>query len=100
MLTLTANESCWQGRPFVDQITIAGNRPIREQWLDLSVGRADIAEVPPQELRLAQQKHLSVVVSPPVELLALEVSDTRARSGTSCCARRFQKVSTAVRSRM
>jgi MarR-like DNA-binding transcriptional regulator SgrR of sgrS sRNA len=78
LLTLIANESCWQGRPFVDEIVIAGNRPIREQWLDLSVGRADIAEVPPQELRLAQQQHLAVVVSPPVELLALEVMDTGA----------------------
>jgi len=75
LLTLTANESCWQGRPFVDEITIAGNRPIREQWLDLSVGRTDIAEVPPQELRPAQQQHLAVVVSPPVELLALQVPD-------------------------
>jgi ABC-type transport system substrate-binding protein len=82
VLTLTANEGCWQGRPFVDEIVIAGNRPIREQWLDLSVGRTDIAEVPPQELRLAQQQHLSVVVSPPVELLALEVSDTGALSNT------------------
>jgi peptide/nickel transport system substrate-binding protein len=78
LLTLTANESCWQGRPFVDQITISGNRAIREQWLDLSAGRADIAEVPPQELRLAQQQHLSVVISPAVELLALQVSDTSA----------------------
>ncbi len=77
-LTLTANESCWQGRPFLDEILITGNRPIREQWLDLSVGRADIAEVPPQELRPAQQQHLGVQVSPPVELLALQVSDSGA----------------------
>jgi peptide/nickel transport system substrate-binding protein len=77
-LTLTANESCWQGRPFLDAILITGNRPIREQWLDLSVGRTDIAEVPPQELRQAQLQHLAVVVSPPVELLALELSDTGA----------------------
>jgi MarR-like DNA-binding transcriptional regulator SgrR of sgrS sRNA len=78
VLTLTANENCWQGHPFLDEIVIAGNRPIRDQWLDLGVGRADIAEVPPQELRQAQQQRLAVVVSPPVELLALEVSDTGA----------------------
>jgi peptide/nickel transport system substrate-binding protein len=77
-LTLTANESCWQGRPFLDEIVIAGSRPIRDQWLDLSVGRADIAEAPPQELRQAQQQRLSVVVSPPVDLLALQVSDSGA----------------------
>jgi peptide/nickel transport system substrate-binding protein len=79
-LTLTANESCWQGRPFVDEITIAGNRPIRDQWLDMSVGRTDIAEVPPQDLRQAQLQHLAVLISPPVELLALDVSDTGALS--------------------
>jgi peptide/nickel transport system substrate-binding protein len=77
-LTLTANESCWQGRPFLDEISITGNRPIREQWLDLSVGHTDIAQVPPQELRQAQQQHLAVLVSPPVELLALELSDSGA----------------------
>src|SRR5208337_5026695 len=76
LLTRAANENCWQGRPFLDEIVITGNRPIREQWLDLSVGRTDIAEVPPQELRQAQQQHLAVVVSPPVELLALQVPDT------------------------
>ncbi len=78
LLTLTANESCWQGRPFLDEILITGNRPIREQWLDLSVARTDIAEVPPQELRQAQSQRLAVLVSPPVELLALQVSDTGA----------------------
>ncbi len=76
VLTLTANDNCWQGRPFLDEITISANRPIRDQWLDLSVGRADIAEVPPQELRQAQQQRLTVVVSPPVELLALQASDS------------------------
>ena len=76
LLTLTANENCWQGRPFLDQIVIAANRPIRDQWLDLSVGRTDMAQVPPQELRQAEQQHLTVVISPPVELLALRVSDS------------------------
>lgn len=76
VLTLAANESCWQGRPFLDQIVITGNRSIRDQWLDLSLGRADVVEVPPQEIRQAQQQRLTVLVSPPVELLALRVSDS------------------------
>ena len=71
VLTLTANESAGRDGRLLDEITIAGNRPIRDQWLDLSVGRTDIAEVPPQELRQAQQQQLTVMVSPPVELLAL-----------------------------
>ena len=77
-LALTANESCWQGRPFLDQIVITANRSVRDQWLDLSLGRTDVVEVPPQEIRLAQQQRLSVIVSPPVELLALRLSDSGA----------------------
>jgi ABC-type transport system substrate-binding protein len=76
VLTLTANDNCWQGRPFLDAIAISGNRTIRDQWLDLSVGHADLVEVPPQELRQAQQQRLTVIESPPVQLLALQVSDS------------------------
>lgn len=76
VLTLAANENCWSGRPFVDAIEIRVHRPIREQWLDLSLGRADVVEVPAEQLRQAQQQRLSLLISPPVMLLALEVSDT------------------------
>ena len=82
VLTLTANENYWHGRPFLDGIAITGNRSIRDQWLDLSVGRTDIAEVPPQELRQAEQQRLTVVVSRPVELLALQISDSGALANT------------------
>jgi len=74
-LILAANDSCWQGRPFVDKIEIAGHESIRDQWLDLSVGRADLVEVPAEQLRQAREQHLTVAVSPPVELLALAVAD-------------------------
>jgi peptide/nickel transport system substrate-binding protein len=75
-LTLTANDGSWEGRPFVDSIEIRAHRSIHDQWLDLSVGRADIVEVPPQELRRAQQQRLAIAVSPSVDLLALQISDT------------------------
>lgn len=81
--TLTANETCWQGRPFVDSIEIRGHRAIRDQWLDLSVGRADVVEVPPEMLRAARQQQLTVAVSPPVTLLALEISGSGALSNAS-----------------
>ena len=32
---LSANDDSWQGRPFLNEIQIYGNRTIREQWLDL-----------------------------------------------------------------
>lgn len=70
-LTLAANDDCWQGRPFLDAVEIFPHRAIRDQWLDLSVGRADIVEVPPEMQAQAQQQHLEVLISPPVDLLAL-----------------------------
>jgi peptide/nickel transport system substrate-binding protein len=77
-LTLQANENCWQGRPFADSVAIQVHRSVRDQWLDLSVGRADLVEVPAEQLRQAQQQRLTVLASPPVTLLALSVSDTGA----------------------
>ena len=76
VLKLTANENSWQGRPFADAIEIRVHRAIRDQWLDLSVGRADLVEVPAEQMRQAQQNHMRLLTSPPVTLLALEVSET------------------------
>jgi peptide/nickel transport system substrate-binding protein len=78
LLTLVANDGGWAGRPFLDSVEIRGRKPIREQWLDLSVGRADLVEVPAEQLRQAQQQRLTVVTSPAVMLLALEISDAGA----------------------
>ena len=78
ILKLAANENSWQGRPFADAIEIRVHRAIRDQWLDLSVGRADIVEVPAEQMRPAQQNHMRLLTSPPVTLLALEVIDTGA----------------------
>jgi MarR-like DNA-binding transcriptional regulator SgrR of sgrS sRNA len=76
ILTLVANDSCWQGRPFIDKIEIHGHVAVRDQWLDLSVGRADMVEVPPEQLRQAQQQRLTVLSSRPTQLLALAVADS------------------------
>ncbi len=78
VLGLTANENCWSGRPFADAIEIRVHRPVRDQWLDLSLGRADVVEVPAEQMRQAQQQHLAVMASPPQTLLALQVSDAGA----------------------
>jgi len=81
--TLTANESYWAGRPYADKIEIVTGRSVRDQWLDMSVGRADVVEVPPEELRLAQQQRMTVFSSPPVDLLALEISTNGALANQS-----------------
>ena len=73
VLTLTANEGCWLGRPFADSVEIREHQHIREQWLDLSVGRADVVQVPPERLPQAQQQRLTVLTSRPIKLLALRL---------------------------
>jgi peptide/nickel transport system substrate-binding protein len=75
-LSLIANDACWQGRPFVDSIEIRARRSVPDQRLDLSTGRADVVEVPAEELRQARQQHLTVLSSPPLQLLALQISDS------------------------
>lgn len=76
VLNLTANDSCWRGRPFLDAIEIQAHRNFRDQWLDLSLGRADLVEVPAEELRQAHELHLNLLESQPVSLLALNISNT------------------------
>ncbi len=74
VLALTANDSCWRGRPFVDSIEIRVHRAVHDQWLDLGLGHADVAEVPAEQIRQAQQQRLTLAISPPVTLLALQLS--------------------------
>jgi peptide/nickel transport system substrate-binding protein len=75
ILSLTANTNGWRGRPFVDTIEIRVHRPVQDQWMDLSLGRADVVEVPAEQLRQAQQQRMHVVESPTALLLALHVSE-------------------------
>jgi peptide/nickel transport system substrate-binding protein len=72
--SLAANNDYWQGRPFVDTVQVEGNRSLRDQWLDLSVGRADVVEVPAELLHQALQDRLMVLGSRPTDLLVLSVS--------------------------
>ena len=76
VLRLAAHDTCWSGRPFLDGVELRAHRSIRDQWLDLTVGRADMVDVPAEQLRQAHDQHLYVVASPNVSLLALTVSDS------------------------
>lgn len=76
VLALIANDTCWQGRPFLDSIEIRPHRSISDQRLDLTLGHADVIEVPAEELRLARQQHLLLIASQPIQLLALEIADS------------------------
>jgi MarR-like DNA-binding transcriptional regulator SgrR of sgrS sRNA len=83
VVTLTANDNCWQGRPFLDAIEIYTHRSIHDQWLDLSVGKADLVEVRAEQFRQAHEQRLTVIASPPVSLLAITVSDSGALANPS-----------------
>jgi len=74
-LVLTANEDYWGGRPFLDSVEITLGRSQRDQALDLQLGRSDVVEVPPDQIRRSQQEGQRVVVSAPAEMIALVFSD-------------------------
>ncbi|MDE3200191.1 MAG: hypothetical protein KGN79_04650 [Acidobacteriota bacterium] len=78
VLQMAANDNCWRGRPYLDGVEIRVHRAVRDQWLDLSVGRADVVEVPPEMLRQARQQRLNVVAAQEAQLLELHVDGSRA----------------------
>ncbi len=70
-VTLAANENYRGGRPFMDSIDIQMGRPEKDRLLDLEVGKADFAEIPPEEARRATERGVRVSTSAPEELVAL-----------------------------
>jgi len=70
-VTLAANENYRGGRAFVDSIDIEMGRAAKDRLLDLEVGKADFAEIPPEEARHAAERGVRVSTSLPEELVAL-----------------------------
>jgi peptide/nickel transport system substrate-binding protein len=71
-LTLAANEDYWGGRPFLDGIEIEMGKSFRDQMNALDLGRAELVEIVPEQMRQISQEGRQVVTSSPVELLALQ----------------------------
>jgi len=69
-LRLAANENYWRGRPYLDAVEIEMGRDFHEQITALEVGRADLVEVAPEQVRRLQQGH-ELVSSAKIELMAL-----------------------------
>ncbi len=70
-LVLAAHEDCWAGRPFVDGVTVEMGVAAPQQLIDLELGKADLVELSPQQVRRAAQGGERSWSSAPVELLAL-----------------------------
>jgi peptide/nickel transport system substrate-binding protein len=69
--TFTANDDYWGGRPFVDAIDIQLGRGPRDQLADLELGKADIVEVGPGDLRRAADHGQTVWSSAAISLIAV-----------------------------
>ena len=70
-LTLSAEEECWRGRPFLDGVEIEMGRSFRDQATALEVGRADLVEVAPEQAHHFSPARGRLVSSAPVELIVL-----------------------------
>ncbi|RPJ58082.1 MAG: ABC transporter substrate-binding protein [Acidobacteria bacterium] len=68
---LVAFEDHWGGRPFVDRIFLEMAQPPKNQWMDLELGRADVIEIPVEEVRNTTQRGYRMLMSRPLELMAL-----------------------------
>jgi peptide/nickel transport system substrate-binding protein len=77
-----ADQNAAGGRPFLDAVEIEMARPLREQSIDLEVGKADLVELGPSELR-RQPPGRRVWSSAPVRVIALvfgeRIEDARVR---------------------
>jgi ABC-type transport system substrate-binding protein len=76
-VVLSANESCWAGRPFVDKIDLAMGVDPSQQANAIAFGQADVVELTASEARRALQRGVRVASSDPVELYALVFDTTR-----------------------
>lgn len=72
-----ANQGYWGGRPFLDSIEVEMGRTPREQWIDLEVGKADVVELAPADVRRAADRGRAVWSSAPMTLVALVFQDGR-----------------------
>ena len=92
---LTANESCWAGRPFVDGIEITLGVDLQKRANAIAFGQADVVDLPASQVRLVGQRGVRTASSDPVELFALQfdlvrpaVQDARIREAISAAVDR------------
>jgi peptide/nickel transport system substrate-binding protein len=76
-LSLAAFDDHWNGRPFLDAVEIEMGRPTRDQLVDLQIGKADLIELAPNEMRTATDRGARTWISAPVELIALAFGPAR-----------------------
>src|ERR1700686_4579423 len=70
-LTLQANDQYWAGRPFIDSIEADFGKNDRDELMLMDLGKSDLVEIAPEDIRRAQPGNRVVKASQPAELLAL-----------------------------
>ncbi|MGO9896570.1 MAG: ABC transporter substrate-binding protein [Bryobacteraceae bacterium] len=82
--TYAADNNAPGGRPFVDAVEVRMGRPLRDQSIDLEVGKADVIELGAGESRRGAAGR-KIWMSAPVRIVALvfgpRVEDARIREG-------------------
>src|SRR5258706_2219327 len=78
---LTAHDTYWRGRPYLDSIQITLGRGPKDQSQDFDVGKTDVAELPVTDIRRLKQRGTAVAITPPMETLALLFEGERASAG-------------------
>ena len=75
---LQANEEYWGGRPFLDAIELQMGRGLRDQSIDLELGKADVVELSIEDARRETQRGVKTWISAPSDLLAVVFDPGRA----------------------
>jgi peptide/nickel transport system substrate-binding protein len=70
-LRLAANNQYWAGRPFLDSIEVDFGKSHRDQMMLLDLGKTDLVEVAPEQIRPAQSGNRNLLISMPEELMCL-----------------------------
>jgi len=76
-LTLSVQEDFWNGRPFLDGITVDLAKSSRDQLISLDLGKTEIVELAPEQVHRASADNRSVLRSQPVVLIALAFARDR-----------------------
>ena len=70
-LSLAAQEDYWRGRPFLDAVEIEMGKTFRDQQTALELGKAELAEVAPEQSHRLSAEGRLVASSAPMEFVAL-----------------------------
>jgi peptide/nickel transport system substrate-binding protein len=77
MMSFDANETCWEGRPYVDKLALRIGMNGDQQADAIAFGQADVVELPPSQVRRTTQRSVRAVSSDPVQLFALALDAAR-----------------------